>query len=216
MADLAILVPVLNRPHRVEPVMKSALAATPDAEVLFIADPDDQPEIDTLEAAGADFITHEGNYAQKINRGVRKTSAPLLFFGADDLNFHKGWFEVASSYLTANVGIVGVNDLCSPRVKNGVHATHFLVTRWYANLPTFDGLPGPLCELYDHSFVDDELVQTGLRRSALVFATDSIVEHCHPDNGTAPMDATYLKGRARMRQDKRLYLKRRRRWMSQS
>lgn len=214
MNDLTILVPVLGRPQRVRPVIDSVGAATPEAEVLFVADPDDAAELEALEGEGAEFITLAGNYAQKINAGVKRTSAPHLFFGADDLVFHEGWYEEARCHLTENVGIVGVNDLCSPRVKAGRHATHFLASRWYAELPTFDGGPGPLCELYDHSYVDDEAVQTGLKRNALAFATDAIVEHLHPDNGTAPMDETYQRGRANIRQDRRLYMRRRRQWMS--
>lgn len=214
--ELTILVPVLKRPHRVVPFMESALAATPDAEVLFIADPDDRRELDALEAAGADYIVHNGGYAAKINCAVEQTDRPYIFTAADDLLPHEGWYEIARRYMKGRVQVVGTNDLCSERVRRGFHATHFLMTREYAEMPCIDGTLGPLFEGYDHSFVDDELVWTAEKRKCLAFATDSIVEHQHPDNGTAPMDSTYRKGRARMNLDGRLYMKRRAMWRSAS
>lgn len=211
-ADLAVLVPVLGRPHRVPIVLASVRAATPGAEVLFVCDPDDTPTQDAVALAGARMISPGGNYAHKINTGVRATDAPLLFLGADDLDFHPGWFERAAARLNAQVHVVGVNDLCSRRVQAGQHATHFLMTREYAESRTIDGTPGPLCEAYDHSFVDDELVATARYRGAIEFATDAVVQHLHPDNGLAKWDATYEKGRARMREDRKLFRARSRQW----
>jgi len=211
-ADLAVLVPVLGRPHRVPIVLASVRAATPEADVLFVCDPDDTTTQDAVALAGARMISPGGNYAHKINTAVRATTAPLLFLAADDLDFHPGWFERAAARLNAQVHVVGVNDMCSRRVQSGTHATHFLVTREYALRPTIDGQQGPLCELYDHSFVDDELVATARYRRTIEFATDAIVQHLHPDNGLAAWDATYEKGRARMREDRKLFRARSRLW----
>lgn len=212
--DLTILIPVLNRPHRVEPLMKSALAATPEAEVLFLADPDDEPELEALEAAGANYLTIDTGYAGKINHGVRKTDRPLIFTGADDLHFHQGWFEIARDEINERVRVVGTNDLCSDRVQAGLHATHLLMTRDYALQPTADGGRGPFCEYYHHWFCDDELVETAVARNVITFAFGSIVEHYHPMVGKAETDSTYVKGASRRREDKRLYLRRRKHWKS--
>jgi glycosyltransferase involved in cell wall biosynthesis len=214
--DLSILVPVLNRPHRVQPLLDSALAATPEAEVLFIADPDDQPEIDALEEAGANYLTYDHGYAGKINYGVRKTDRPLIFSAADDLHFHPGWLDIARAEITDQIHVVGTNDLCSDRVRAGTHATHLLMTRDYALLPTADGGRGPFCENYHHWFCDDELVETAISRNAIAFAIGSIVEHYHPMVGKADVDPTYIKGQSRQKQDKRLFHRRRKLWKSQS
>lgn len=212
MSELAILVPVLRRPHRVEPLLKAFRATTPPARLLFICDPDDADEIAAIEREGAEFITLAGNYAEKIRAGVEATTESLLFLGADDLQPEPGWLKRAKAHLTEKTQVVGVNDMCSERVKAGNHATHFLLTREYALRPLPDGRPGPLCDLYDHSYVDDELVGTARRRGAIAFATDSIVRHLHPDNGTAEWDETYAKGRAMIRQDRRLFRERRSLW----
>ena len=58
--ELTILVPVLARPHRVKPVLESAVKATPGADVLFIADPEDTDELEVLTCEGADFISPGG------------------------------------------------------------------------------------------------------------------------------------------------------------
>lgn len=213
MTDLAILVPVLDRPHRVAPLLQSITSATPSPpRVIFICDPDDRAERDAVAAAGAEELVVTGGYARKINTAVEATDEPLLFLAADDLNFHPGWLEAANAELQGETGVVGVNDLIARRPGREGHATHFLIARWYAVLPTINGGRGPLCESYAHNFVDDELIATASRRGAYVYAPNAHVQHEHPMNMTAPDDETYRRGRATFRQDRRLFLRRQRLW----
>jgi hypothetical protein len=215
--SLCILVPVLGRPHRVGPLLESIEAATPEAEVLFLLDPDDDAERRAINEAESGEIwvgiqAPGGNYAAKINNGARSTPRPLLFTGADDLNFHAGWLEHALAALTDGIGVVGTNDLCNPRVIGGEHATHFLMTREYAERPCIDGSPGPLFEGYLHEYVDNELIETAKHRGAYAHADDAIVEHLHPMAGKAPMDELYEQIGARMKQGLRIYRKRQHLW----
>jgi hypothetical protein len=216
-------VPVLRRPHRVQPLVKSIIAATPGAHVFFLSDREDHEEQSAInaewtrnrgKAAGIRF-THQatgGNYAEKINHGVRHSTESLLFLGADDLDFHPGWFEAAIAKLTPGIGVVGTNDLGSPRVMAGEHATHPLVTREYATLGTIDD-PGKLLhEAYPHEFVDDEFVQTAKHRNAFVSARDSHVEHMHPSWSKAPLDDLYRAQRERMREGRPIFNARRHLW----
>ena len=204
-ADVDVLVPVLGRPHRVAPTLESIETTAPRARVLFIPDPDDEAELAAIKAAGAQHVPCSGNYAAKINYAVRITHAPLVFLGADDLQWHAGWLEACVAHVRRGAEVVGVNDLCSQRTQRGEHATHFLMTRRYATAPTVDGRPGPLFEGYDHSFVDDELIAVARSRGVLVIDPTIIVEHLHPDAGKAPTDETYRKGRARIRQDRGIF-----------
>jgi hypothetical protein len=138
---VAILVPVLGRPHRVAPLMQAFRRTTPHPyRLLFIADPDDQPEIDAIRRARADYIVRAGSYARKINEAARATSEPLLFLAADDLAPQPDWLESATRRLRGPVRVVGVNDLITRRRRE--HATHFLMTRDYATQPTLDGSRG--------------------------------------------------------------------------
>jgi glycosyltransferase involved in cell wall biosynthesis len=217
VSELAILIPVLRRPHRVQPVLDSITWATPgELRVLFIPDPDDEPEIAAIKKAGAEFFTLAGNYAKKINAGVEATDEPLLLFGADDLEFHFGWFEAAKAKLTEGVGVVATNDLCNHRVMQGTLATHPLVTREYTKLGTIDNPDWVLHEQYKHEFVDREFSETAQFRGAFAYAPDSIVEHLHPMVGKAPTDELYDQAAIRMRQGARVYGRRRHRWKSPS
>lgn len=210
MTVVSILVPVLGRPHRVRPVIDSIAAATPEPhEVLFLADQADHDTIAAIRDAGALVEAPGGSYARKINHGVRATRAPLVFFAADDLDFRDGWLAAAQQRLTDTVGVVGVNDLIQRRRD---HATHFLVARWYAQMPTIDGQPGPMHEGYHHWFVDDEFIATARKRDAYAYAPTAHVAHMHPMNGQAPDDATYRKGRAKARLDRSTFHRRQPLW----
>lgn len=219
--SLAILVPVLGRPHRVAPLLDSIQSATPAAHVVFLSDPDDAEENDAVVAETpyrrlvVSLAPCGGNYAQKINHGVRITDEPLLLFGADDLRFHRGWYGIARG-ATANHGVVSTNDWCQPRVASGELATHPLVKRSYAELETWDGSPGPLCELYPHEYVDREFSEVAQMRGEFTYAPLAIVEHLHPMVGKAPMDKLYSRMRPRMRAGSKIYRRRRSRWTRQS
>lgn len=215
---LAVLVPVLGRPHRVEPLVASIRAATPlPHRVMFIADAGDGDEIRAVqECAGADLLVVGGaqrwSYARKINAAARATTEPLLFTGADDLAFRTGWLDAALSMMRGDVSVVGVNDLGTARVREGRHATSFLVRRGYLERGTVDE-PGLLMhEGYHHNFPDDELVETARARGSIAFATDAVVEHLHPHFGRAEDDPTYALGRSHFREDRNLFLTRRRLW----
>lgn len=215
--DLVVIVPMLGRPHRVAPLLTSLIETVPNARTLFMLSDGDTEVIRAVTAIGGQLIRVPyrpvGDYARKINLGVRASDQPLIFSAADDLKFHAGWFEAAIVQLKPGIGVVGTNDLGSPRVMNGEHSTHFLFTREYANMGTLDNPGTPMCELYPHEFVDDEFVGTARKRNAWAMALDSHVEHLHPNWGKAPMDASYASQASRMRRGRGLYTQRRRMWV---
>lgn len=214
-ADLAVLVPMRGRPHRVEPLLASIRATAPAAHVLFLVTPEDLEVADALDDEDRLEVTWQpaGDYARKINHGVEATNEPLIFLAADDLEFHPGWFEAAVSRLSPGIGVVGTNDLGNPRVLRGKHATHCLVTRDYAQHGSIDDPSHLLHEGYVHEYVDDELVGTAKKRNAWVFAADSVVEHLHPHWGKAPTDELYDGQSGRLAASRDLFRRRRRLWM---
>jgi len=217
---LAILVPVLARPHRVQPLLESIAATTTNYTVLFLTTPDDYEEREAIVAASARFLDvpmeRRGDYARKINAGVAATTHPYVFLAADDLQFHPNWFDRAADKMRGRIGVVGTNDLGNPSVLAGDHATHCLVAREYVAQGTIDENGKLLHEGYAHNFVDNELVETAKTRSAWAFASDSIVEHMHPSWGKAKRDATYNLGRGRFESDRRLFHRRQPLWTSPS
>ncbi len=218
MTELAILIPVLMRPWRVEPVLQSIFAATPGKpRVVFITDPEDWDMRKRVEAAcavftGVEELVVDGSYAKKINQGIEVTKERLLFFGADDLEFHKDWLKAAKAKLTEGIGVVATNDMCNPRVEAGELATHPLVTRAYTKLGTIDDSEVVLHEGYKHEYVDREFSETAQYRDAFAYAPDSVVEHLHPMVGKAPNDELYDAIWDRMYRGRRVYMGRCSKW----
>lgn len=224
-AQVAVIVPVLRRPHRVAPFLSSLSAATPDpVRIDFVATAGDSPMIaEILRLAEDDpaIVLHVlppnpvGDYARKINHAYRQSSTPFLFTAADDLAFHPGWLEAAlAPFASPAIGVVGTQDLApTERSKTGQHATHCMIRRQYADeLGTIDEPGKILHEGYPHEYVDDELVETAKARGAWTFAAGSVVEHLHPSWGKAPRDALYNAQRRRMEAGRRVYLRRRGLW----
>lgn len=214
---VAILIPVLRRPHRVRPLLANIEQATPEAHtVLFVADADDWDELAALDHEHANYITTAArppNYPAKMNQALKATSEPFVFLAADDLQFHYGWLTTALRYMSSNVGVVGTDDGgVNKRVASGQHATHMLVRRAYVDEygATFDATPGVLChEGYGHCYVDDELIGTAQARNTYAHASDSIVEHLHPFADKSKVDSVYRLGRRSIPNDKALFYERR-------
>lgn len=229
MPEVAVIIPVLNRPQCILPVVTSIVFSAPKAEVILVpschhaqgASMYNELE-DALELSNyvSWYSYHDtnpavGNYAKKINWALQFTEAAWVFTGADDLLFHAGWLESARSFMVQDhVGVVGTNDLGHPRVY-ALHetSTHSLVRRSYIEeLGTIDEPGKVLHEGYVHEFVDDELVGTAKFRRAWVFSPNSLVEHLHPIWGKAMWDATYEDQGRRMSESRALYAERCKLW----
>ena len=207
MSDVAILIPVLDRPQRVRQLVENIRAATPQPHtIVFLCDPADRATQDQIAlAGGCRMLSPGGSYAHKINAGVAATTEALLFLAADDLRFHERWLDRALARMRGQIQVVGTNDLGNPRVRRGRHSTHSLVARGYALLGTIDE-PGVLLhEGYTHNFVDTEFITTARARGVYAHAGDSIVEHLHPHWGKAKDDGTYRLGQASWTHDQQLF-----------
>jgi len=216
-----ILVPVLARPQNAASLVASISEATTEPHrIVFICSLGDDAEIAACYMTGADIMVADweagpADFAMKINRGFHEIAGEFVFLGADDLRFHPGWdvaaLEVAEK---TGAGVIGTDDLGNAYVRQGRHSTHSLVRRSYAEDPgcTVDGTGEIYCELYQHNFVDVELVETASARGQWAFAAGSKVEHLHPFWKKGEMDETYEKSIAGMREDKRLFASRRHLW----
>lgn len=222
---IAIIVPILGRAERAQLLLSSIRTSTTvPHRILLVLSPNDPTNPD-WKHTGADFIETpwepgRGDFARKINLGFRETTEPYVFLGATDLEFTPGWDEAALRVAEATgVGIIGTNDTFNPVVKKGKHATHPLVSRTYIDEMggTLDGSGEIYCELYDHQCVDNELIEVAQVRDQWAFARDAVVIHHHPmyDNSSA-MDATYEKALKKGRDDRVLFMRRRRLWAKQA
>lgn len=221
---MSILVPMLGRPHRVQPLVESIFANTNTAvEVVFLltaGDHEVEHEVIRERHAGRPQIScikleprEVGDYAHKINVGFQQTDSDWVFMGADDLRFHPNWFPHALRvHERTSAGVIGTQDMGNRRVKRGQHATHSLMTRGYGNLGSIDDPTVVLHEGYVHEFVDDEFIGTAISRRQFAFAHHAVVEHLHPAWGKAPWDDMYLEQQHRMNRGRALYEKRRLLW----
>lgn len=212
--SVLIIVPVLQRPERVAPLLNSIEAATPEPHsVLFVCTEHDDEEHDAIVDVSGEMLIlpgarQPGDYARKINAAYRwpQFTEPNLFLAADDLVFHPGWYSTAADLLSETVQVVGTNDLGNARVMGGRHSTHTLVTRRYCDQRgTIDGPGEVLHEGYNHWYVDDEFIQTAQARGTFAPCLESIVEHLHPAWNKGPEDAVYRLGQSKSSRDRRIY-----------
>lgn len=219
-AELAILVPVLGRPWRAQPLLDSiSQVSRHPVRVLFLCSPDDTEEIAACKATGADvlvvpFRQGKGDWAKKLEHGRANTTEPYMLLAADDLLFHPRWDSaVLDVFNRIDCGVVGTNDLGNELVKRGLHSTHPVVCRGYADAyGTIDQPELMLHQGYTHQYADNELVETAISRGCWQFARLAVIEHLHPAWGKAEVDATYQLANAHAERDHRLFHWRRRLW----
>lgn len=229
MTSVAVLLPVLDRPWRVEELVASLRGSQRDAELWphFLVSKSDHAQQRAVRDARAyqtlcEWEPGAGDYARKINLGAAlavEDGFEWVFLGADDLCFCPGWADEAIREGDRHgADVVGTNDLGNPVVRAGLHATHSLIRASYVAVGTIDE-PGKLLhEGYDHQFSDTELVGTARYRGVWAFARDSMVEHLHhlwPDGRggrKSQMDATYEKGQRASQADYALYRSRAPMW----
>lgn len=211
-----VLIPVLDRPHRVEPLLESLRASTSvPYRVLFLCSEHDEREVEAVRGAGEEYLLFDlppakGQYAKKINAGYRKTEHPWLLLAADDVRFHMGWAEIALAAAGERFHVIGINDKMNAFVRQGYLATHSLVRRSYVAEVgcSLDG-PGVIYhEGYSHNFVDCELSVLARYRGVFKFVRAAVIEHQHPLHTRAPLDATYKAGLADFDADRALFVER--------
>jgi hypothetical protein len=197
--DIAVVVPVLRRPHRAAPFMESLRASTDNATAYAVVSDEDAETNSAWLAAFAYLLSplERTTFPEKVNYAYRITDEPWLFLTGDDVKFHPGWAdELLRVASTTGAQVVGSNDLANPRSEDGSHSPHMLISRQYIadQGASWDG-PGVVChEGYRHMFVDDEIITAAKQRGVFAFAKDAVVEHLHPVVEKAEVDATYRLG----------------------
>lgn len=215
---IAILIPVLGRADRINPLLKNIAEVTPEEHrVIFLCSPGDPAtEVCVLAASEerceTEVMTWEpdrADFAKKVNFAFTKLApADWYFQGATDIVFHEGWATRAMHMAsTSGAGVIGTNDLGNTLVKSGRHSTHTFFSRHYIETHggSYDDSGIVFCELYDHEFVDTEFVQIAIARGQFAACRRSIVEHMHPHWNKGEYDDTYTKAIKEFKQDAVIY-----------
>ena len=214
--EVAVVVPVLGRPDRAVPFMRSLRASTGLAEVYAVCS-EDADEQAWTEAGAHTIRTSRTSFACKANDAADKigTAFPWLFLCGDDVHFHPGWLDHAQQTAHVNSAkVVGTNDWLNPAVLAGQHGTHVLVATDYIaeRGASWDG-PGKVChEGYKHWYVDNEWTEAAKQRGVWASSLASVVEHLHPLAGKAEVDATYELGQKFAKLDAETWQKRARKY----
>lgn len=219
--EVAVIVPVMKRPQNAAPFMQSLRASTGLATVYAICDRSDTETMAAWRREGAEIVEvvdpEPGSFAEKVNIGRSCSTEPWLFLVGDDVRFHAGWLDHAQAVAKMqDASVVGTNDLGTPRVTSGEHATHLLIRRDYIDSQgaSWDG-PGTVAhESYRHWFVDDEAVLVAKQRGVWSMALGSVVEHMHPYFGRGEMDEVYRLGESHAEADRALFEQRCRKFLA--
>lgn len=205
METLATLVPVLNRPQNVGPLVRSWSDSRTPGVLVFLVEATDvdellavHPHVEASRFVRLVPVVDAHTWGEKINVGISVVEAQWYLCAADDVRFHKGWWKATSTLRDdPEVCVIGTNDLGNPRVISGDHTCHPLVRGTYARTPNLDG--GPFCpEAITHWGVDDVIVNRAKVEGVWASCLGAVVEHLHPywQPEQVPWDETYAEGEA--------------------
>lgn len=212
LLPLVVLVPVLDRPQNVGPLVESFDISGTPGRLLFLVNPDDTAELQAVTDAALahDFVgyfaTTGVTWPEKINVGFTyaRTVADWVLFAADDVTFHEGWWDqTAALRAQPEINVIGTNDLGNPAVMSGDHATHPLVRSSY--IGTVDDPSKIVHDGFGHWYVDTEFVLTAKIRGCWAPCLAAVVEHNHPYWQKGGWDKTYDKGESTAVKDKILF-----------
>lgn len=186
MGAVAVIVPVLDRPQNVAPLVESFRAANDGTAILyFVAQEDDTEELKAIAPLEGDDVQvvvcdpDVVSFAQKVNAAYACNPAPWVFLAGDDVEFQPGWLAAARE-LSDRFDVIGTSDGGKNLpVMTGDHADHMFVRAAYIDAygAALDG-PGVVChEGYRHFYVDKELVELAKRRGVFAPCLESVVVH---------------------------------------
>ena len=206
----AILIPSLNRSHRLIETLVHIRQNTPE-DYLVVFCVSDSASVSILEALGEryinDFDDPDQRYVTRMNKLVRHPDvlgSETIFFGSDDVIHRPGWLGAALRAMES-ADLVVVNDLHNP---NGTQA---LMKTSYLPRAVFDSAGDAFHAGYHHNFADNEQHFTAWKRGQYVRAMGSIVEHLHPvfqGENAMPWDSTYAQAQVGWSHDEDLFRER--------
>lgn len=174
----AILVPSLDRPHRLRDVVANIHENTPEEHfILFcVSDKESKTILDELDEWYLDDSDAEDHrYVTRMNKLIAYLDdAETVFFGSDDVIHHRGWLSAALRVMEQGPSVVVVNDL------HNISGTQAVVRREYLERAVFDAPGLAFHPGYHHNFADNEMFFTASQQGEYARALDSIVEHIHP------------------------------------
>lgn len=191
--DLLVIIPTRGRPQAVMALVRAWHDTGATADLLFAVDNDD-PELDAYKREAAKFMKG-GQVRFAFEKRLRlcgtlnaqavkaaKRYRFLAFMGDDHRPRTAGWDDRLRTCLSGGPGIVYGNDLLmGERMPTAVAMTSDIVrTFGYMAPPALVHLCLDLCWL-----------DWGRGMDRITYLDDVVIEHMHPANGKASLDAGY-------------------------
>jgi glycosyltransferase involved in cell wall biosynthesis len=206
----AILIPSLNRPQNLEPLLRSIQFATPEDHYVFLMVSDSEsiricrdlghPYLDDSSNPDKRYVTRNNEMVRHLRPGTKQ-----VFFGSDDIEFSRHWLDEALIVMNRGYDVVVGDDL---RNRNGTMA---LMKVTYFNRAVFDKPGDVFYSEYIHNFADTEQFFTAKVQQTFARAMNSRVEHLNPVFAGArafPYDDTYALSREGNDHDAELFYSR--------
>ena len=212
-AQLAVIVPTVNRADKLAPLVADIHANTTTPHRIYLVM--EHWDTDSIDAAKpldtVDVIGSFGSNAAAVNGGYRASREPFLALVNDDCRFTPGWDTAALEHMSLTTHIVGINQ------GNGVCTSFSMVRRAFIQQHSgvFDK-PDTLYHEYVSQFPDTEFAEYAKHRGVWEDAPESVIEHLHWTFGKSEMDANYEKAVATYGVDQPVYEERRRQWTAAS
>lgn len=210
----AILIPSLGRGVYLREVVANIHDVTPEDHRIYFAIGDDVSRR-VLDEIGEVYLfdgeSDDKRYVTRMNKLIHEVSEDEIFFGSDDVVFHKQWLARARAVMDQGYPVVVVNDLSNP---NGTQA---LMATENVGAACFDDPNAAFHHGYMHNFADTEQFTTARMQGKLARAMDSIVAHLHPHGHKTffenphtlrPSDSTYTNAQKYWQQDAELFERR--------
>ena len=207
MSKIAIFIPSLNRPDKLEPLINNIRENTKVSYKCYFVVSDNK-SIEILERLGQTFFKDNGDsYINRMNFLYKNTTEPYMFMGSDDIWFTPNW-DTELMKMTKEFDVIVGDDCLNPA------GTMALISRKYIKkysgcIDTPDVLfyPG-----YKHNYADTEQFFTARHRGVFTRCMDSKVEHRHYISGKTSFDETYSKSNNTSGYDKLLFESRQHLW----
>jgi hypothetical protein len=205
LADLAVIVPTVNRHERLASLLANIHSATATPHrVYFVVESGDKQTLLVLSGFSAigehvNLIGTYGSYVRSANAGVHSTLEPYFLVANDDVVFHPEWDTRALAAMKGSVRVVGIDQ------GDGRTESFFLVDRRY-----LDEYPGPFYHTeYISQYCDTEFTHLAKKRGVWAVADGAVIEHMHWILGKSEIDQNYGMAIAAVPHDEALYHRRR-------
>lgn len=210
MREIAVIVPVIERPEAAKPFMDSWRAATEGhSSVYAITHAGDTETIAAWRAEKPRRVLRAAGprFADKVDAGYRWTREPWLLIVGDDVTFHEGW-ESAALRAGKQGAVVSTND-CH-RTDLDQLAIHPMFSRSYLDLvgATVDGPKTITSKEYFHQYIDQEWSNLARARGELVYAPRARIAHNHPIFVGGEGDPIYVMAQEHAERDRETCIRR--------